>query len=137
MTAFKAAKQGNTWNTDTVWETQEVSMWMSNGVLLGDTLYGLSHRASGQYFALDAKTGKVLWLGQGRQANNSAVVKAGDLLFLLNDDGQLIVARGNPSGLQPVRQYVVAENATWAQPAISGNRLFIKDVSTLALWTIN
>ena len=45
--------------------------------------------------------------------------------------------RGNPSGLQPVRQYVVAENATWAQPAISGNRLFIKDVSTLALWTIN
>jgi outer membrane protein assembly factor BamB len=137
VTAFKPAKQGNTWNTDTVWETQEVSMWMSNGVLLGDTLYGLSHRASGQYFALDAKTGKVLWLGQGRQASNSAVVKAGDLLFLLNDDGQLIVARGNPSGLQPVRQYVVAENATWAQPAISGNRLFIKDVSTLALWTIN
>ena len=79
----------------------------------------------------------LLWLGQGRQANNSAVVKAGDLLFLLNDDGQLIVARGNPSGLQPVRQYVVAETATWAHPAISGNRLFIKDVSTLALWTIN
>jgi len=114
-----------------------VSMWMSNGVLLGDTVYGLSHRASGQYFALDARTGKVLWLGQGRQANNSAVVKAGDVLFMLNEDGQLIVARGNPAGLQPVRQYIVADNATWAQPAISGNRLFVKDVSTLALWTIN
>jgi hypothetical protein len=27
--------------------------------------------------------------------------------------------------------------STWAQPAISGNRIFVKDASTLALWTIN
>jgi outer membrane protein assembly factor BamB len=137
VTAFKAVKQNSGWTTETVWETPEVAMFMSNPVLVRDTLYGLSHRASGQYFAIDAKTGKVLWLGQPRQATNSAVVKAGDLLFLLNDDAQLIVARSNPAGLQPMRQYTVADNATWAQPTISGNRLFIKDVSTLALWTVN
>ena len=27
--------------------------------------------------------------------------------------------------------------ATWAQPTISGNRVFVKDVSSLALWTVN
>jgi len=31
---------------------------------------------------------------------------------------------------------MVADSATWAQPAISGDRLFIKDVNTLALWTV-
>jgi hypothetical protein len=41
------------------------------------------------------------------------------------------------SGLEFVKQYVVSENATWAQPAISGNRVFVKDVSSLALWTVN
>jgi hypothetical protein len=112
-------------------------MFMSNPVLVGDTLYGLSHRANGQYFALDARTGKVLWLGQPRQATNTAVVKAGDLLFLLNDDAQLLVARSNPAGLKPMRTYTVADNATWAQPTISGDRLFVKDVSTLALWVLN
>ena len=49
----------------------------------------------------------------------------------------MILARGNPAGLQTVRQDTVAESATWAQPTISGNRLFVKGVSTLALWTVN
>ncbi len=34
---------------------------------------------------------------------------------------------------QPVKRYTVADSATWAQPAISVNRAFIKDVSSLAL----
>ena len=29
----------------------------------------------------------------------------------------------------------VADSATWAQPTISGNRVFVKDVTSLALWT--
>ena len=55
---------------------------MSNPVLVGGTLYGLSQRASGQLFALDARSGKVLWLGTPREATNTALIKSGDLLFL-------------------------------------------------------
>ena len=122
---------------DTVWETADVSMFMSNPVLAGDTLYGLSHKNSGQYFALDVRTGKVLWLGEPRQATNSAVVKAGNVLFFLNDDGQLIVARTSPTAFEPIQKYTVADSATWAQPTVSGNRIFVKDVSNLTLWTLN
>ena len=125
------------WKTDVVWETQDVSMFLSNPVLIGDTLFGLSERASGQFFALDAKTGKVLWLGQPREAENTAVVKAGDLLFLLNDDAELIVAKSSRTGFEPLKRYTVADSATWAQPTISGNRVFVKDVDTLALWILD
>ena len=114
----------------------DVSMFISNPVLVRDTLFGLSHRNSGQFFGLDARTGKVLWLSRGREATNTAVVKAGELLFLLNDDAVLIVARSSQTGFEPLHRYTVADSATWAQPAISGNRVFIKDVSTLALWTL-
>jgi outer membrane protein assembly factor BamB len=137
VTAFKPSKRGGKWAVDVVWETKDVSMFLSNGVLIGDTLFGLADKASGQYFALDAKTGKVLWLGKPRQATNTAVVKAGDFLFLLNDDGELIVARSNRTAFEPLKTYTVADSATWAQPAISGNRIFVKDVSSLALWTLN
>jgi hypothetical protein len=34
------------------------------------------------------------------------------------------------------RRYPVADAATWASLAISGNRFFIKDVSRLTLWTL-
>ena len=87
-------------------------MYVSNPVVIGDTLFGLSHRASGQYFALDARTGKILWLGEPRQATNTAVVKAGSLLFLLNDDAELIVARSSQAGFEPLRRYRVADSAT-------------------------
>jgi hypothetical protein len=31
----------------------------------------------------------------------------------------------------------VADSATWAQPTVSGDRLFVKDVSWLTLWMLN
>jgi outer membrane protein assembly factor BamB len=137
VTAFKAIRRDGRWTTERVWETKDVSMYLSNPVVIGETLFGLSHRASGQFFAIDTRTGKVLWLGQPREAVNTAVVKAGDLLFLLNDDAELIVTKSSRLGFEPLKRYVVADSATWAQPAISGNRIFVKDVSSLTLWTVD
>jgi outer membrane protein assembly factor BamB len=134
--ALKPAKSGGKWVTEVVWETKDVAMFMSNPVLIGDSLFGMSNKARGQFFALDAKTGKVLWLGEPREATNAAVVKAGDLLFLLKDNAELIIAKSSRTGFEPLKRYTVAESATWAQPAISGNRLFVKDVSSIALWTL-
>jgi hypothetical protein len=36
-----------------------------------------------------------------------------------------------------VKRYEVASSATWAQPVLSGKRVFIKDVSTISLWTLD
>lgn len=137
VTAFRPRKQGDTWTTETVWETKDVSMFMSNPVLVGDTLFGLSMRNSGQFFALDAGSGAVRWRGTSREATNTAVVKARDTIFLLNDDGELVVAKARPSGLEVLRRYSVADSSTWAQPAISGRRLFVKDLTGLALWVFD
>jgi len=137
VTALKPAMRGDKWVVDRVWETREVSLFLSNPVVVGDTLFGLSEKARGQFFALDAQSGRVLWLGQPRQASNTAIVKAGNLLLLLNDDAELIVARSSRTGFEPLKRYIVADSATWAQPAVSGNRVFVKDVSSLSLWTLN
>jgi hypothetical protein len=66
-----------------------------------------------------------------------AFAKAGELIFVLKDDAELIVARADRSGFAAVKSYRVAESATWAQPVISGQRLFVKDISTLALWAFD
>jgi outer membrane protein assembly factor BamB len=137
VTALKPTMRGGQWVVDVAWATKEVSLFLSNPVIVGDTLFGLSERARGQFFALDANTGLVLWRGQPRQASNTAVVKAGNLLLLLDDDAELIVARSSRSGFEPLKRYTVADSATWAQPTVSGNRVFVKDVASLSLWTLN
>ena len=65
------------------------------------------------------------------------MVKADNLLIHLNDDAGLVVAESNGPKFDEAGRYLVADSATWAQPAISGTRLFVKDVDSLALWTVS
>ena len=137
VTAFTPRKVDGKWMVVAGWTTTDVSLYISNPVVVGGALFGFSRRESGQFFALDAKTGKVLWLGPPREAATSAVVKAGSVLFFLNDDAELVVASNSTTRFEPLKRYTVADSATWAQPAISGNRVFIKDTSSLTLWTFD
>jgi len=137
VTAFKLVKANGQWNPVDVWENTEVSLYMTNGVIVHDTFVALSHKNSGQFFALDARTGKTVWKSAPRQAANAAISRAGDLLFILKEDGELLIARSGAKGLETVKTYAVADSATWSAPAVSGRRLFVKDVASLTLWTMN
>jgi outer membrane protein assembly factor BamB len=136
MTAVTLTRRDGKWTTEDAWTNADQPYRLSNPVLVGDTLFGLSTRNSGQYFAVDVKTGKSVWTSEPRQAGQAAVVKAGPIIFSLEDDGELVVGRVGTTAFEPLRRYKVADSETWTQPTISGNRLFVKDVSTLTLWTI-
>jgi outer membrane protein assembly factor BamB len=135
--AFTVAKSGSQWTTTNVWENPDIPLRLTNGVIVGDLLFGLTNRNAGQYFGVEAKTGKTLWVSPGRQAGNAAIEKAGDFLVSLEDDGDLVVARSSQTAFDQVRKYKVADGETWAEASLSGNRIFIKDLNTVTLWTLN
>lgn len=137
LTAYTVAKRDGKWAADLAWQNEQLQMAFSNPVLVGEAVFSLSPLNSGQFFWADAKTGKTLWTSAPRQAGNAAIVRAGNLLFVLKDDAQLMVARSQPGGFEALKTYTVANSATWAAPVISGNRIFVRDISTLALWTLN
>jgi outer membrane protein assembly factor BamB len=136
-TAFTVTKQNNQWTTQTVWENADIPYRLSNSVLVHDALFGLTTKNSGQYFSVDAKTGKTVWTSEPRAAAQAAILQAGDLVFSLQDDGNLVIFRSGTAAFEPIRRYHVADSETWTQPTISGSRIFVKDVSNLALWTLN
>ena len=136
-TAISISRQNNKWITATAWENPDGQTRMTNAVVLGDVIFGLSTRNMGQYYGLDAKTGKTLWQSEPRQAGNASLLRSGNLVFSLEDDGELVIFRRNGAMFEQVKRYQLADSETWAAPAISGNRIFVKDVSTLSLWTVN
>jgi outer membrane protein assembly factor BamB len=136
FTAFRVVPGTGDWRTEDVWHTDEVSLHMTNGVVVDGVLYGLSHLNSGQYFGLDLDTGAVLWTSPGRQAENAAMVSAGDAVFSIQDNAEMVVLDASRTAFEPLQRYEIAASETWAQPAISGNRFFVKDVSRLTLWTL-
>ena len=136
ITGFRVVREGGAWTTEDVWHTDEVAMQFSTGVVIDGVLFGLSHLNSGQYFALDLDTGHVLWSSGPRQAESASIVRSGDTVFSLEDDAELVVIRHIRTGFEPLRRYDVAQRATWTQPTLSENRLYIKDETTLTLWTV-
>jgi outer membrane protein assembly factor BamB len=137
LTAFTIAKRGDRWTADLTWENPQLQMSFSNPVLVKDAVFSLSPLNSGQFFWADAKTGTTLWRSAPRQAGNASIVKSAEFLFVLTDDGVLKIARSTPGEFEPLKSYTVADSATWAAPVISGNRVFVKDISTIALWTFD
>src|SRR5262245_13058873 len=131
--AVRVVKKGTAWAAGPVWETSEVSMYLSSPVADGDRLYGFSHKKKGQFFALDARTGKVLWVSEGRQGESAAVLAAGPVLFFLTNEGNLTVAKKNAAAWSPLRTYTVADSPTWAHPVITARGVLVKDAESLAL----
>ncbi len=136
VTRFRIVREGNAWTTEDVWRTDEVGLHMTNPVVVGDVLYGLSHLNSGQYFGLDLDTGEVLWTSPPRQAENAAILNAGDTILSLQNDAELVVLPSSRTAFEPVQRYVVADSSTWTQPTLVGNRVYVKDIETLTLWTV-
>jgi outer membrane protein assembly factor BamB len=132
LIAIRLTKQGAQIVPQEVWNNKENMLYMSTPVLQGNTLFGFSALKKGQFFALDADTGKTLWQGPGRMGENAALLNVGGSVFLaLTNDANLIVLPVNAKEYAPSVQYSVANSPTWAHPIVVGNRILIKDETTL------
>ena len=132
--ALRVTRTGNKWTPAPAWRNENVSMYMSSPAVNGNTLFGLSNKSRGQFFAIDTATGKTLWTTKGREAENASIVRAGDYLLLATTNSELIVARANAARYEEVKRYIVADSAMWAHPAFAGRTIIVKDVNKLIAW---
>jgi outer membrane protein assembly factor BamB len=135
--AVRLILSGGEWKTEKVWENPAVAFYMSNPVLHGGLLFGMSHKNKGQFVALDATTGKTIWTSAGREGDNAALLTAGDKLLVLTSDAELIVARAGGATFEPLRRYTVAKSPTWACPLFAGKNILVKDFETLIMWSFD
>ena len=136
MTAFSITKKAGEWSSAELWHIDNVESRMSSPVLDGSHLFGLSNKQSGQFFCLDAQTGKLLWTSEGRKGEYATVSRTDDKLLLLTNGGALIVAKISKERFEPLKNYQLSDSQTWAHLVIASNQLLVKDKETLALWSL-
>ena len=56
-------------------------------------------------------------------------------MLALTPAGQMVVFEPDAGGLKVQAQFKVAEGQAHAYPVVSGNRIFIKDRDSVALWS--
>lgn len=135
--AVRPVRQGDRWTAEPVWKNTDVGMYMNSPVLAGNLVFGLSHKRRGQFFCLDAASGKTLWTDEGGRGDNAAMLLAGGFMVSLTSDADLIVSAASASGLDAVRTYKVADSQTWAHPVLVRGGVLIKDATTLGFWALN
>jgi hypothetical protein len=77
--------------------------------------------------------------GKGQPAGYGSLVDAGSVLLALTPKGQqshLYVVQPGDKAYTEVASLKVADSASYAYPVISGNRIFIRDRDSVALWTV-
>ena len=130
--AVRLSRQGAQLVPQEVWRNPAYESYMNTPVLAGNRLAGFSYKKKGQFFCLDADTGKMLWESAGRMGENAAILNAGHLFFFLTDEAKLFVLKSDAPSFAPVKEYEVASSPTWAHPVLLGNRILVKDKTSLA-----
>ena len=104
---------------------------ISTPIIIGDRIYGVG--SYGELRSLDIETGERMWLSREMtvQARWGAafIVRNGDRYFVLNDAGDLIIARFTPD------EYVEIDRTMLLEPTSSAGYGARKSFDRLVLWS--
>ena len=134
--AVRIEKQRDGFAAKELWSNPELAPQFNTPVLKDGLLFGLSNR--GNLYCINARTGKTAWTDETSRGRGgfAAILDVGSCLMALPSSSELIVYKPSESGYSELAKIKVAEAESYAHPVISGNRIFVKDLESVTLWTI-
>ncbi|MSU64045.1 MAG: hypothetical protein EXS31_16905 [Pedosphaera sp.] len=124
MLCLKIARSGAEWKATEDWLNKDLKVNLATSVAVGNHLY--SHGAKKDFVCVDARTGVLMWSGEGFGKEFSSTLAIGDRLLVLTDSGELALVSGDPSGFKERSRVQVCCN-TWSFPDFSNGQLFVRD----------
>jgi len=134
--AVKIEKQGDGFTTEELWSNPDLAPQFNTPVLKNGLLFGLSDGSN--LFCINAKTGQTAWADTTPRGRGgfAAILDVGSCLLALPNNSELIVFKPDGKEYVEITRYKVADTATYAHPVISGNRVFVKDEQSVAMWMV-
>jgi len=127
--AFRVKRDGGRVLVDDMWQSRQFYVRQTDLLHVDGVLYGANGGAA-TFHAADLASGAMLW--QARMLPRGNSVFAGGLLIILDEDGQLTLARPGAKGLQIVSQAQVLSGESWTPPSLAGTRLYVRNGTTAA-----
>jgi outer membrane protein assembly factor BamB len=134
--AWRIQSNGTSWTVTQVWKHRAASLFMSSPVLASGLLVGFSHFRKGQLFVLDPNNGDVLWQGDPRSGEHATLISWGNEVLAFLEDGSMLVGEVSRNGFRLLQRYNLGSAGGWAHPALSDNRLLMRDGSRLLVYQV-
>jgi outer membrane protein assembly factor BamB len=124
--AIQLKKAGDATTTEELWFTNRVRFMFLNAVRIGDHVYGTTGDFGPAFLtALNIKTGQSAW--QHRGFGRASLLQAGDKTIIMDEDGDLALARLTPQGATILAQAKIFDTTTWTAPTLVGTTLYARD----------
>jgi outer membrane protein assembly factor BamB len=132
MFAVRIEGKGGDYAVATLWTNKQLGARFTTPVLKDGLLYGYN----GHLFCANAQTGATVWEDATNRGNSAALVDVGSVILALTVNSELAAFKPSDKEYLELARYKVADTETWAHPVVDGNRVFVRDRESVALWTI-
>jgi outer membrane protein assembly factor BamB len=114
-----------------LWFNRKLQSHLSTVIRHGDHLYFTSGGTGGPSFmtCVNIRSGQVAWQERGFAVGQ--LVKTGEKLILLDEDGTLALVEAAPAGLRVLAKESLLQRASWTPPTLSGSTLYLRDRKSL------
>jgi len=120
------------WTLNKIWQNHRVLLTKQNNVIVKDGLvYGLS---DGVLQCVDLENGKRRWAGA--DFGHGQLLRVGDLLLVVTESGEVALVDLNPSEFNELARFQAIDGKTWNNPALSGNRLLVRNGEEAACYEL-
>jgi hypothetical protein len=84
---------------------------------------------------VDFKTGEVKWQQPG--FGPGQVLRVGDKLLALADDGQVVLIQPSPEAYKEVARFKAVAGKCWSTPALSNGMLYLRSTKEAACFDVS
>jgi outer membrane protein assembly factor BamB len=124
--AIRLTSRGDATDTEELWFTNRVRFMFLSSIRIGDFVYGTTGDFGPAFLtALNIKTGESPW--QVRGFARASLVAADGKVIVMNEDGDLALARLSPTGAEILARTKVFDTTTWTAPTLVGTTLYARD----------
>jgi outer membrane protein assembly factor BamB len=131
----KLTRDGEKVKKEVAWKSDDLKMYLSTPVVLGDHLLGFDYR-TGRVVCVKLADGSTAWTSKAVGSKHVSMILAGDVLLVLNLEGELRVLRVSTDDVAELAKWKVSESGTYAHLAISGNALYVKGPEKLLCYEL-
>jgi outer membrane protein assembly factor BamB len=124
--AIRLRRAGGATHTEELWFTNKVRFMFLNALRLGDYVYGTTGDFGPAFLtALNVKTGETMW--QHRGFSKASLIHADGKTILVDEDGDLALARLSPQNVTVLSQVKLFDTISWSAPTLVGRTLYARD----------
>jgi outer membrane protein assembly factor BamB len=124
--AIRLSRDGDITHAEEVWFSSRVQLMFLNSIRLGDWVYGTDGMFGPKFMtAVNVETGEQAWRERG--FGQASMVYADGKFIVMDEDGDLVLTRMSPAGMEILARTPVFDTVSWTVPTLTGTRLYARD----------